>query len=74
MKIIDDFLSDHEWKRVEKAMTSVNFPWSISDIVYPDEMECDQLDNFQMIHCFYDATGTMTVSYTHLTLPTIYSV
>ena len=60
MKIIDDFLSDHEWRRVAKAMTSVNFPWGISDIVYPDEMECDPLDNFQMIHCFYDATGIMS--------------
>ena len=60
MKIIDDFLSDHEWQRVQKAMTSVTFPWNISDIVYPDEMECDQLDNLQFIHCFYDATGTMS--------------
>ena len=55
MKIIDDFLSDHEWQRVQKAMISANFSWNIASIVYPDERECDELD---------------TVSYTHLTLPT----
>ena len=47
MKIIDDFLSDYEWQRVKKVMTSANFSWNMASIVYPDELECDELDNLQ---------------------------
>ena len=54
MKIIDDFLSDHEWQRVKKSMTSANFSWNIASIVYPDERECDELDNIQFVHLFFD--------------------
>ncbi len=56
MKVIDNYLPTHEHERVKRAMSSGKFPWYLSSVVWPDEMECDQLDNMQFVHCFYDGS------------------
>ena len=69
--VIDNFLDPESFEDIQETMMSREFPWYWGDsVVYtkqvPDDRQpllCDEIYDFQFTH--------MSVSYTHLTLPTI---
>ena len=49
MKIIDDFLSEEDLKRLQDVMLSPDFPWYYNPSIDREGQE----DKFQFIHAFY---------------------
>ena len=49
MKIIDDFLPNHQFNQLESGMMDWRFPW-----YYTDKIVNEGEDLFQFIHIFYE--------------------
>lgn len=56
MDIIDNFLSKESYKKIYKTLLSKNFPWYVSNIIYPDaKFKDNKMLNVQFKSTF--ATG-----------------
>ena len=51
LKVYDNFLSDSDFKLIERLFISSEFPWYYSDDIAGDE---EGLDAYQMVHSFFD--------------------
>ena len=51
--IIDNFLSDDQFKEIQNFLINDHFPWYFNDYVTSDK-DTEGLDNFQFTHTFFD--------------------
>ena len=72
MRIIDNFLHKKDFKEIQEWILEPSCRWSYSPcVVDPNDEEDEDPAAYQFVNMIY---YSRTVSYTHLTLPTIYSV
>lgn len=51
IKINDNFLSSHEFNLVQNSFSDI--PWKVSRCVSLEDLMCETIENFQLIHEFY---------------------
>jgi len=62
MKVIDNFLSDEEFKLIQSLMMDYGFPWFYNDSVTKDPYP-DNCKEFQFVHSFYSPLNGMVSEY-----------
>ena len=68
MKIEDNLLEQDEFDHLQTFMMGENFSWFYKNaIVFPEEREKKQSNNFQFIHLFYDDRVPISPFYEKLT-------
>lgn len=60
MNIIDNFLPIDDFINIKEELESNSFPWYLGNVVYPHDLNTDEINNFQMGHTFY--TNYMPIS------------
>ena len=55
IKVIDNFLPEDEFKKIQDILTGFYFPWFYNDYVNNEE---DDEKNFQFVHLFYNKFRT----------------
>lgn len=58
MEIIDDFLTDQEFSRLEETFLGEYFPWYYNS--YTRDVEDAGLANYRLVHALYRPTGEMS--------------
>ena len=63
IKVIDNFLSDSDFKDLQSFIMSVTFPWYYSPVLYPKDKDYNEYNN-QYYHMFWmdDEDPKMTTS------------
>ena len=63
--IIDNFLSDDQFKEIQNFLINDHFPWYFNDYVTSDK-DTEGLDNFQFTHTFFDNTSPTSNYFTQV--------
>lgn len=53
-EIIDNFLPEDIFRSIQSMFFRIDFPWFFCDVLYKMEFSCEELDNYQFSHTFYN--------------------